>query len=304
MSAEAPRPRPLELPEPIGDARTDALRRLIAVVDRLRAPDGCPWDLEQTLASVAPHLVEEAHEVVEAAEAGADEHVAEEAGDLLMGIVLLSRIAEQEGRFDLARVAEGVSEKLVRRHPHVFGEARADSADAAIANWEAIKRREREGKAQDTSALAGVPVALPALQRAARLAAKARAAGFRWTDAGGALDKLVEELRELGEAFAAADASSAPAEGIAGPQRAHLEHELGDVLIATAFLGSYLRIDPERAAREALRRFERRFRALEADVGRPLVECSLDDLLAAWRGVKQREERGELGSDSAAGGPR
>jgi len=202
--------------------------------------------------------------------------------------VLLSRIAEQEGRFDLARVAVGVSDKLVRRHPHVFGDARADSADAAVANWEAIKRAEREGKGQDASALAGVPVALPALQRAARLAEKSRAAGFRWTDAGGALEKLAEEVRELEQAFEEAGAAS-PTPEPTDAQRARLEHELGDVLIAAAFLGSYLRLDPERAAREALRRFERRFRALEAEVGRPLAECSLDVLLAAWREVKRRE---------------
>ena len=289
MSAAEPRPRPLELPPPLGDPRTDALRRLMAVVDRLRAPDGCPWDLKQTPRSVAPHLVEEAHEVVEAVEAGADDHVVEEAGDLLMGIFLLARIAEQEGRFDLAQVAEGVCDKLVRRHPHVFGEARADSADAAVANWEAIKRREREGKAEDSSAVAGVPVALPALQRAARLADKARAAGFRWTDSGGAMDKVVEELRELGEVFERSGAATAQAEAIDAAERARLEHELGDVLIATAFLGSYLRIDPERAAREALRRFERRFRALEQDLGRPLAECSLQELLSAWSEVKGRE---------------
>jgi len=289
MTTSAPDPRPLAVPAPIGDVRTDALRRLMAVVDRLRDPDGCPWDLKQSLESVAPHLVEEAHEVVEAVESGADDHVVEEAGDLLMGIFLLARIAEQEGRFDLAEVAEGVAEKLVRRHPHVFGQVRADSADAALASWEAVKRAEREGKAEDTSALAGVPVALPALQRAARLADKARAAGFRWTDAGGALDKVVEELRELGEAFQAAGAAEAAAGELGAADRARLEHELGDVLIAAAFLGSYLKIDPERAAREALRRFERRFRALEQGLGRPLVQCSLDELLALWREVKGRE---------------
>jgi nucleoside triphosphate diphosphatase len=287
--AEHP-PRPLETPAPIGEPRADALRRLIAIVDRLRDPDGCPWDLKQTLPSVAPHLIEEAHEVVEAVERRADDHVVEEAGDLLMGIVLLSRIAEQEGRFDLARVAAGVSDKLVRRHPHVFGGARADSADAAVANWEAIKRAEREDKGQDASALAGVPVALPALQRASRLADKARAAGFRWTDAGGALEKLAEEVGELEQAFEEAGAGSSPAPEPTDAQRARLEHEIGDVLIAAAFLGNYLRLDPERAAREALRRFERRFRALEAEVGRPLAECSLDVLLAAWRAVKRRED--------------
>jgi MazG family protein len=289
MNDAAHLPRPLDVPAPIGEPRADALRRLIAVVDRLRDPDGCPWDLKQSLATVAPHLIEEAHEVVEAVERGDDEHVVEESGDLLMGICLLARIAEQSGRFDLGRVASSVSDKLVRRHPHVFGDVKVDSADAAVANWEAIKRAEREGKGQDASALAGVPVALPALQRAARLADKARAAGFRWTDAGGALDKLAEEVQELAQAFEEAGAASRPAAELAQGQRERLEYELGDVLIAAAFLGNYLRLDPERAAREALRRFERRFRALEAEVGRPLSECSLDVLLAAWREVKRRE---------------
>jgi ATP diphosphatase len=282
-------PRPLDVPAPIGEPRADALRRLIAVVDRLRSPDGCPWDLKQTLASVAPHLIEEAHEVVEAVERREDDHVVEEAGDLLMGIVLLARIAEQERRFDLERVASAVCDKLVRRHPHVFGTAQADTADAALANWEAIKRAEREGKGQDSSALAGVPVALPALQRAARLADKARAAGFQWTDAGGALEKVAEEARELAQAFEQAGAARVEASALSEAQRARLEHELGDVLIAAAFLGSYLRLDPERASREALRRFERRFRALEAQMGRPLAECSLEEMLAGWRDVKRRE---------------
>ncbi len=287
----APSPRSLEVPVSLGEPRSDALRRLLAVIDRLRAPDGCPWDLKQTLASVAPHLVEEAHELVEAVEAGADEHVVEEAGDLLMGICLLARIAEQEGRFDLAAVAGGVAEKLVRRHPHVFGEARADTAAAALANWEAIKRSEREAKAADASALAGVPLALPALQRAARLAAKARSAGFRWTDSGGAMAKVAEEALELRAAFDAAECARRPPGEIDSRERARLEHELGDVLVAAAFLGSWLEIDPERAAREALRRFERRFRDLERRLERPMLECSLETLLAHWRAVKAQEDR-------------
>ena len=254
---------------------------MIAIVDRLRAPDGCPWDREQTTKTVSPHLIEEAHELVEALESGDEAHAVEEAGDLLMGIVLLARIAEQGGRFDLAAIALGVCEKLVRRHPHVFGEVSVSSADEALNNWEAIKRRERESKQQDSSALAGIPVALPALQRAQRMGSKALSAGFKWDDVGGALAKVHEEVGELAhevEALAGAKAND--------EQRARLEHELGDVLIATAFLGNYLKLDPERATREALRRFEARFRAMESSVGKPLASCTLDEMMREWQRAK------------------
>jgi MazG family protein len=283
------RPRPLEVPAPIGEARADALRRLVAIVDRLRAPDGCPWDREQTLKTVAPHLVEEAHELVEAIETGDEAHTIEEAGDLLMGIALLARIAEQAGRFSLAEVASEVSEKLVRRHPHVFGDVQARSADEALRNWEAIKRRERADKKEDASALAGVPVALPALQRAQRVGNKAIQAGFRWDDVAGALAKVREEVGELAHEIEAAKLAESRDAKPTDAQRERLEHELGDVLIAAAFLGNYLRLDPERATREALRRFERRFRSMETSLGKPFSESSLDEMMAAWRRAKASE---------------
>lgn len=283
------RPRPLEAPAPTGEERADALRKLLAIVDRLRAPDGCPWDREQTLKSVAPHLVEEAHELVEAIETGDEAHTIEEAGDLLMGIALLARIAEQAGRFGLADVALGVSDKLVRRHPHVFGDVQAANADEALRNWEAIKRRERADKKEDASALAGVPVALPALQRAHRVGNKAIQAGFRWDDVAGALAKVREEVDELAQEIDAAKLVHARDAKPTDAQRERLEHELGDVLIAAAFLGNYLRLDPERSAREALRRFERRFREMEASLGRPLGDASLDEMMAAWRRAKANE---------------
>jgi len=273
--------RPLELPEPIGEERADALRTLMAIVDRLRDPDGCPWDREQTLASVAPHLVEESHELVEAIETGDEQHVVEEAGDLLMGIFLLSRIAQQEGRFDLARVASGVSDKLVRRHPHVFGDGSADSSAAALVNWEAAKKKERKAAQTDASALAGVPKALPALQRARRLCEKAIAAGFKWSDAEGALEKVHEETAELTEAFEQRESAGG---------RERLEHELGDLLIAAAMLGTYVEIDPERALRQALRRFERRFRAMEQSIEKPLADCTLEHMTAVWQEVKTTQD--------------
>jgi len=282
-------PRPLEEPEPIGEPRADALRRLIAVVDRLRDPEGgCPWDLEQTLETIAPHHVEEAHELVEAIESGDDAHMVEEAGDLVMGVVLLARIAEQAGRWNLADVGDAVCAKLVRRHPHVFGDVEIDSSSAAFANWERIKREERAGKDQDASAVAGVPAALPALHRAKRMGDKAISHGFRWSNVAGALTKLREEVDELAHEMEAAGVGDERRAQLEGELRERVEHELGDVLMAGAYLGCYLGVDPERATRAALRRFERRFRAMEAELGGALEEHTLEELLAAWARAKDR----------------
>jgi len=270
-------PRPLEEPPPTGDARLDALARVLAIVDRLRAPEGgCPWDREQTVASLAPSLVEEAHEAVEAIDHGNDRETAVELGDLLLVITLIAKVAEQDGsRFDVAQVARAIGDKLIHRHPHVFGEVKVDSADQALANWETIKAAERKDARKDASALAGVPVALPALQRAARVSAKAISAGFKWDDVTGALVKVREEVGELERAFAERERA---------PER--VEAELGDVLLATAFLGQYLGIDPEKATREALRRFETRFRHMEERLGERLRGAPLAEMMAAWEAAK------------------
>ena len=281
-------PRPLDEPAPTGEPRIDGLRRLIAIVDRLRDPDGgCPWDLEQTLESIAPHHLEEAHELVEAIEEGDDPHTVEEAGDLVMGVVLLARIAEQAGRWSLADVAQAVSDKLIRRHPHVFGEVAVDSAQAAITNWEQIKQEERRGQETDDSAVAGVPVALPALQRAKRLGDKAIRHGFRWADVAGAFAKVREETDELAAELERADVLGAPEAQLEGDPA--VERELGDLLLAGALLGSYLGVDPERATRGAVRRFESRFRAMEASLDGPVKEHTLEQLMAAWERAKQAE---------------
>ena len=271
------------------DPRAVATARLLEIVDRLRAPDGCPWDREQTLESMAPHLVEEAHELLEAIERGDEQHAAEEAGDVLMNVAMICRIAEESGRFDLAAVAAGIAEKLVRRHPHVFGDVRAEDPDAALASWEAVKKREREAKEEHASALDGVPASLPALQRARRTCEKAVAAGFRWPGAAGALAKLVEELGELREALAPAELGGPGKPELAADVAARAEEELGDVLLAGAFLGTYLGVDPERACRAAIRRFEARFRRLEDGLDRPMGELELEELVARWRAAKAAE---------------
>jgi len=284
-------PRPLQEPLPSGLVDLDAFARLLAIIDRLRAPDGCPWDLEQTVESMASSLVEEAFEAVEAIEefaegapqtedGGSEEGEAntiEELGDLLMVICLIAKIAKQDGRFDLAAIAQTVGDKLIRRHPHVFGDIEIDGSEVAIKNWEKIKQAERRTKKIDSSALAGVPVALPALQRADRVAAKSISAGFQWNDMAGAFAKLREEVEELSEVLADEE-----------PDPERVESELGDVLLAGAFLGRYLKVDPESAAKRALRRYERRFRSMEEEVGGPLSEHGLDALIAAWQRAKLR----------------
>lgn len=273
-------PRPLDPPPTTGDERLDAIAHLLAIVDRLRAPeDGCPWDLEQTVASMAPSLIEEAYETVEAIEKGDDEGTTEEAGDLLMVIALISRIASEGERFDIGAAARAVGDKLIRRHPHVFGDVEVTGSAHAVANWEKIKEDERRSKNVDASALAGVPLALPALQRAHRICAKAVSAGFRWDDAAGAFAKLREEVGELTEEFETGS-----------PDLRRLEEELGDVLLAGAFLGGYLDIDPERATREALRRFEGRFRRMESGLGERLREAPLAELVAAWEKAKAEHD--------------
>ncbi len=277
MSDESVEQRPLAEPEPTGEPRTDGFRRLLAVIDRLRAPDGCPWDLEQSVASLAPSLIEEAFEVVEAIEHGDEAGVREELGDVLMVVALISKISEQNGDFDLGDAARSVSEKLVRRHPHVFGSAEVSSTGEVLENWEAIKEQERAEKQTDASALAGVPKALPALQRANRVGGKAITAGFRWSSVEGALAKLEEEVREVREAIAIGDPDA-------------IERELGDVLLAGALLGNYTQVDAERATRSAVRRFEDRFRRVEDEFG-SVRGIDLDQLMAAWERAKSAQSK-------------
>ena len=277
-----------ETPADPHDPRVLALARLVGIVDRLRGEPGCPWDKKQTLLSMAPSLIEEGHEAQEAIERKGDADVVEECGDLLMVIALIARIGEDERRFDLGRVAEAVSDKLVRRHPHVFGDVEASDDAAVLKNWEAIKKAEREAKQEDASALAGVPVALPALQRSARISSKAVSAGFAWDSVAGAVAKLREEQRELDEALAASGLDRDARAATSGEQRAAVEAELGDVLLAGAFLAQYLKMDPERLCREALFRFEKRFRAMEQDLPGPMREQTLDVLMQAWGRAKRK----------------
>jgi len=244
-------------------------------VDRLRSPGGCPWDRAQTIPSVAPFVLEEAYEVVDAIAGGEVGRVAEEAGDLLMVLFFLGRIAEESGPHSIGASAESVAAKLVRRHPHVFGDVKVSGVGDVLRNWETIKREEKEGL-EDRSAIAGVPAALPALLRAFRTGEKAARVGFDWADLEGAARKVEEEWAEFREAASVGDP-------------ARIEEELGDLLFAAAACGRKAGANAEIALRRAVERFGARFRWLEANAPAPLGECDPATLQELWRRSKGAE---------------
>ena len=258
-----------------------ALSELIAVVAQLRNPEGgCPWDLEQTHASLVPYVLEEAHEVADAIRHGDDEHLKEELGDLLLQVVLHAQIAQEEGRFDLAQIAAGISEKLIRRHPHVFADAEAADSATVKANWEAIKAAEKANDpASEPSAsplsdrLAGKVRGQPALAGAMTISKKAAAAGFEWDDMAGVWEKVHEELDELKEAVASGD-------------KAHAQEELGDVLFTLVNVARWCGIDPEAGLAGTNRRFLDRFSRVEAALGGNLQGRSIRELEGLWQQAK------------------
>ena len=262
-----------------------AIETLLALMARLRDPQhGCPWDLEQTFETIAPYTIEEAYEVADAIERGAHERLRDELGDLLFQVVFHTRMAEERGWFDFADVAQSIHTKLVRRHPHVFAGA-AIEAQHLPREWEAQKARERAqaaGGAGDRGTLAGVPKALPALVRAAKLGRRAARVGFDWPDASGVRAKIDEELAELDAALEAGRAAA----GRAGNDAAA---ELGDLLFAVVNLSRHLALDAEGALRGANAKFERRFRNMErlaAERGLALEQLTAAQWDELWRETK------------------
>lgn len=267
------------------------IRHLLAIMAALRTPvTGCPWDLEQSFATIAPYTIEEAYEVVDAITRGDIEDLCDELGDLLLQVVFHARIAEEAGEFSFADVVEAISSKMVRRHPHVFGAPVTHDTEAAKVSWEAIKAEERRLKAARKAArgyrdapkglLDDVPAELPALTRAVKLQAKASTVGFDWNDPRAVIAKIREEIDEF-EAELDADAPSAE----------RMEAEFGDVLFAMANLGRHLGIDPEAATRATNAKFMRRFAVIEATLaarGRALGEASLAEMEAIWQAAKGR----------------
>lgn len=258
------------------------ISRLIKVMARLRDPEsGCPWDIEQTFETIAPYTIEEAYEVSEAIAQQDMPALKEELGDLLLQVVYHARMAEEDGSFDFDSVAKTIADKMIRRHPHVFGDDSVATADAQTANWEAQKAAERAKKAKEDgqrpSALDGVPLPLPALTRAEKLTKRAARVGFDWPDVSQVFDKLAEEIGEL------------RAEIDRGAPADRLEDELGDMLFCVANLGRHLKIDPEEALRRTNRKFEKRFRAVEdgfSAENRDVAEASLEEMEERWRAVK------------------
>jgi MazG family protein len=251
----------------------DQIARLIAVMALLRHPQkGCPWDREQTLESLKPYLVEETYEVLDAIDSGDPQEICTELGDVLLQIAFQSQIASEAGWFDFHDVAESISRKLIRRHPHVFGDSTAQTPDDVIELWEATKQKEKAG----AGLLEGVPRHLPALQKAHRMTEKAARVGFDWPDVTGVLDKVREEAGELVDA--------------ATPEEQ--EAELGDLLFALANLARHLDIDPEAALQKTNGRFQRRFRHVETESsaqGRELSSMSLAEMDTLWDEAKEIE---------------
>lgn len=254
------------------------INRLLTIMAQLRNPDGgCPWDLEQDFSTIAPYTVEEAYEVADAIARKDMTDLRDELGDLLLQVVFHSRMAEEQGSFDFDAVAAAISDKMIRRHPHVFSTDPASTPDAVKQSWEDTKAQERKDKGQDSSALDGVAIALPALIRAEKLSKRAARVGFTWAETGQVFRDLDEELEEL------------KAEIAAGSDPDRLEDELGDVLFVVANLARMLNVDPEKALQRTNRKFDLRFRAMEAKVtesGRSVADTSLVELDKIWDSVK------------------
>lgn len=260
---------------------------LLAIMARLRDPDrGCPWDVQQDFASIAPYTIEEAYEVADAIDRQDWPDLRDELGDLLLQVVFHAQMASERGLFDFADVAHSISDKMIRRHPHVFGDVSYDDLDAQKAAWEAIKAEERAAKGQthDDSALAGVSRGLPEWKRAQKLQERAARTGFDWPDSNPVLDKLAEEIEEVRTEFAA------------GADKARLQDEIGDVAFVLVNLARHAGVDFSQALRHANAKFERRFRRMEALAGasgQPLTARDLEAQEALWNEVKREERRSQ-----------
>ncbi|HYM60296.1 MAG TPA: nucleoside triphosphate pyrophosphohydrolase [Thermoanaerobaculia bacterium] len=250
---------------------------LFELMKTLRGPDGCPWDRKQTLPDLKPYIIEEAYEVVDAIDRDDRGALLEEIGDMLLEALFVAEIARSEGWFDIYDSITAIHDKLVRRHPHVFGEVEAKDAEQVVVNWEKLKNEER--KSENKSLMAGVPQALPALLRAARLTEKASRVGFDWRRTEDVFDKLDEEIAELRAA-------------IAGGDQKEIEHETGDLLFTIANIARKLNVNAEEALQSSNRKFTRRFESMEANVrggGRNLDQLSLEEMDALWDEAKAEE---------------
>ena len=264
---------------------TAELERLLGIMARLRDPQqGCPWDLEQNFATIAPYTIEEAYEVADAIDRGDLDDLCDELGDLLLQVVFHAQMASEQGAFGFAEVARAISDKMQRRHPHVFAQVDVNGADEVMLDWEAIKRAEREAKGHaDTSALAGISRGLPEWQRAVKLQSRAARVGFDWPGPQPVIDKVREELDEVAAEFA---------RGPVQDNAARLQEELGDLLFVCANLARHAHVDVGAALRQANLKFERRFRAMESQAareGQVMADLDLEAQEQLWQQVKATE---------------
>ncbi|SKA11845.1 tetrapyrrole methylase family protein / MazG family protein [Trichlorobacter thiogenes] len=256
---------------------SEHFQQIMTIMRRLRAPGGCPWDAEQTHESLKRYLLEESYEVLEAIDNGSDELLKEELGDLLLQPVFHAAIAEERGAFTMDDVLATLADKLIRRHPHVFGDQEIKDSEAQIANWEKIKKEEKGDERR--SALSGIPPHLPALMKAHKISEKASRVGFDWEHVDQVMAKVIEELHEFEEAMEQG-------------RQDRMEAELGDLLFAIVNLGRFLSLDPEEALRKTIARFQNRFSHIEDRLhatGRHLQDASLDEMEALWIEAKTRE---------------
>ena len=259
---------------PLGDGTS--FESFAEIVAHLRAPNGCPWDREQTHESLRKHLLEESYEAISAIDSGDFGDMREEFGDLLLQIVLQSQIANEEGQFNVNQVVQGIHSKIVRRHPHVFGDLKLDGVDGVLANWEKLKENERRGKKEEKGLLDGVPPALPALSQAQEYQDRAARVGFDWPEIEGVLEKIAEEIEEVKRAT----------------DQKELAAEIGDLLFALVNLARWKKVDAESALRETNLKFRKRFAYVEQGAkrqGRELSTLSLDEMESLWQEAKRRK---------------
>jgi MazG family protein len=267
------------------NAAGERFGRLVEIMTTLRGPNGCPWDKQQDFTTLKPMLVEEVYEVLEAIDNQDYEGLAEELGDLLLHVIFHAQLGKEASQFDINTVIEKISDKLVRRHPHVFGNESASTPEEVIKNWEAIKAQEKAEKLkhrtpEQRSLLEGIPSKLPAIHEAHQISARAARVGFDWPDIEGIFDKLQEEMHELKEVI-----SSGGDEG----RRERLEDEVGDLLFVIVNIARYLKVDSESALKRANRKFKARFRYMEGELakqGKSLEETPLEEMEALWRKAK------------------
>jgi MazG family protein len=251
----------------------DSFTKLVEIMARLRAPDGCPWDREQTFDTIKPYLLEETYEVLQAIDDRDWKELADELGDLLLQVVFFSQMAAEAGHFNINDAVEAINSKLIRRHPHVFGDGDAKTSAEVLKKWDEIKATE---KVRPKGLLAGIPKALPALVEGDKISRKAAGAGFDWPNIDQVFDKLKEEVDELHEARTS------------GSQE-QIEGEIGDLLFVVINLARFLKVDPEQALRKTNTKFRRRFAHVEEGLGKPLKEATLEEMEALWQAAKQQE---------------